>query len=63
MPQTCAWISPIGGKFALAEALFVFSDDCANADAAIDSAATSQKPRRQNLEELVDLRVKMKRPK
>src|SRR5438034_9632805 len=33
MPQTCAWISPIGGKFALAAALFVFSDDCPNAAA------------------------------
>jgi hypothetical protein len=36
-------------KFAADAVLFIFSDDCANADAAIDSAATSQKPRRVTL--------------
>ena len=42
MPQTCAWISPIGGKFELAETLFDFSVDCANADAAMTSDAINR---------------------
>src|SRR5437867_2126296 len=41
MPQTWAWISPIGGKVALAP-LFGFSGDCANAAAAMKRDDTNR---------------------